>query len=92
MSGGNFTIDGGLWGIIAAVPMPGAPWLSISRSNNLVMVTWPSPSTGFTLQQNLDLNTTNWVTPSETVTDNGTIKFINVNPPIGNRFYRLIKP
>jgi hypothetical protein len=92
MSGGNYTIDGGFWGIIAAVQKPGAPLLSIMRSNNLAIVSWPSPSTGFNLQQNLDLNMTNWVTPSETVTDNGTIKFININPPTGNRFYRLFKP
>jgi hypothetical protein len=92
MSGGNFTIDGGFWGIIAAVQTSGAPLLSIMRSNNLAIVSWPSPSTGFNLQQNLDLNMTNWVTPSETVTDNGTIKFININPPTGNRFYRLFKP
>jgi hypothetical protein len=32
------------------------------------------------------------VTPPETVTDDGTIKFIIVNPPLGNRFYRLRSP
>src|SRR5437660_6145162 len=29
MSGGNFTIDGGFWGIIAVVQTPGAPLLRI---------------------------------------------------------------
>ena len=52
----------------------------------------PSPSTGFTLQQNADLRTTNWVTAPQAMTDNGTNKFIIVNPPVGNRFYRLFKP
>jgi len=72
--------------------MPDAPPLTITSSNNVVIVSWPSPSTGFSLQQNNQFNTTNWVTPTETVTDNGTIKFITVDPPMGNRFYRLFKP
>jgi hypothetical protein len=93
MSGGNFTVDGGFWAIIASVQSPGAPLLIISRTaTNTVMVSWPSPSIGFNLKQNTDLRTTNWTTPSETVQDNGAIKFIIVNPPVGNRFYRLVKP
>jgi hypothetical protein len=28
----------------------------------------------------------------QTITDDGTNKFIIVNPPTGNRFYRLFKP
>ena len=26
MSGGSFTLDGGFWGLVAAVQTPGAPW------------------------------------------------------------------
>ena len=93
LSGGNFTLDGGFWGIIAAVAVPGAPQLTIQlTSTNTVMVSWPSPSTGFNLQQNSDLTTATWGSPSESVSNNGTIKFIIVNPPVGNRFYRLSKP
>jgi hypothetical protein len=44
------------------------------------------------LQQNTNLNPSNWTTPSEAVTDNGTNKFIIVNSATGNRFYRLLKP
>ena len=44
MNGGNYAIDGGFWGIIAAVQTPGAPLLSIARSTtNTVVVSWPSP-------------------------------------------------
>jgi hypothetical protein len=93
MSGGNYTLDGGFWAIIAAVPTPGAPTLTITLTGpNTIRVSWPSPSTGYSLQQNANLTTTTWVTPSETITDNGTIKFILVSPPAGNRFYRLFKP
>jgi uncharacterized delta-60 repeat protein len=68
------------------------PSLNIARSNAFVIVSWPSPSTGFELQQNTNLNPVNWTTPSETVTDNGTTRSITVSPALGNRFYRLFKP
>ena len=42
-----------------------APRLSVTLSNLSVVISWPSPSTGFLLQQNTNLTTTNWVTPTE---------------------------
>jgi hypothetical protein len=93
MSGGNYSLAGGFWGIISAIQTPGAPLLIIRLTQtNTVVVSWPSPSTGFSLQQNSDLNISNWSTPGENITDNGTNKFIIVSPPAGNRFYRLFKP
>ena len=92
MTGGNYSLTGGFWALFA-VQSPGAPLLTITlTSTNTAMVYWPSPSTGFNLQQNINLATTNWVAVTNTITDNGTIKFIIVNPPTGNRFYRLSKP
>src|SRR6267378_4675534 len=53
MSGGNFTIDGGFWGIVAAIQTPGAPTLRVVRTTtNTVVLAWPAPSAGFSLQQN----------------------------------------
>jgi hypothetical protein len=70
----------------------GAPLLSIRlTTTNTAMVYWASPSTGYNLQVNTNLATANWATPVESVTDNGMIKYIIVNPPSGNRFYRLVK-
>jgi len=92
MTGGNYSLTGGFWGLFA-VQTSGAPLLNILHTlTNTAVVSWPSPSTGFTLQQNTNLATTNWFVPSEAVSDNGTIKFITVNPPLGSRFYRLVKP
>jgi hypothetical protein len=92
LTGGNFSLVGGFWSLIA-VQTPGAPLLTIRlTTTNTAVVSWPSPSTGFTLQQNTDLNTANWLAASQTVSDNGTNRFILVNPPAGNRFYRLFKP
>jgi hypothetical protein len=92
MTVGNYTLTGGFWSI-TAVPTPGSPLLSIRfTSTNTVIVSWPSSSTGFVLQQNSDLSNTNWVAPLETTSDDSTNRFIIVSPLAGNRFYRLLKP
>ena len=91
MSGGNYSVDGGFWSLLSVVQTPGAPLLTITlTTTNTAMVSWPSPSTGFALQQNTNgLGTVNWSNVVTSPTDNGTIKYIIVNPPSGNRFYRL---
>jgi hypothetical protein len=92
MTGGNYSVTGGFRSLFA-IQTPGAPVLSIKlTSTNTAMVYWPSPSSGYNLQFNTSLATTNWVTPAESVTNNGTIKYIIVNPPTGKRFYRLVAP
>jgi hypothetical protein len=94
MSGGNYTLQGGFWGVIAAVQTPGAPYLTVFRTpTNTVAVTWPSPSTGWTLQQNTNsVSSVNWSNATSGIQDDGITKTLIVNPPAGNRFYRLIKP
>jgi len=94
MAGANYAIDGGFWSLTSAVQTPGSPLLTIARTTtNTVAVSWPSPSTGFTLQQNTNgIGTPNWSNVTTTPTDNGTIKYVIVNPPAGNRFYRLRYP
>ena len=92
MSGGNYTLQGGFWGIIAAVQTPGAPLLSITLNPQLstINVAWPSPSTGWELQQNTNsVSSVNWSDVTDTIQDDGTTKTLIVNPPAGNRFYRL---
>ena len=89
LTGANYSLVGGFWSLYA-VQTTGAPTLRIFlTTTNTAVVSWPSPSTSWRLQQNLNLSTTTWTTPAETVNDNGTEKFIVVKPPVGNRFYRL---
>ena len=94
MSGGIYTLQGGFWGIIAAMQTPGAPLLSIFRTTtNTVAVMWPSPSTGWTLQQNTNrVSTVNWSNVTSGIQDNGTTKTLIINPPTGSRFYRVHEP
>lgn len=91
MAGGRFLLTGGFWSLVA-IQSPNAPTLTIQLTGtNTALIMWPSPSPGFSLQQNGDLKSASWSAPVETVNDNGVNKFIIVNPPAGNRFYRLNK-
>ena len=90
MSGGNYTLEGGFWAVIAAVQMPGSPLLTITITGpNTVAVSWPYPSTGFQLQQNGDLTTTNWTAVATSPVQVGDNWQVPVSPPAGNKFYRL---
>ena len=70
------------------------PSLTIARTTtNTVALSWPSPSPGFTLQQNTNgIATVNWSNVVATPSDNGTTRTVIVDPPTESRFYRLIHP
>jgi hypothetical protein len=91
MTGGNFSLVGGFWSVLGVVPEPGAPALEIRRTSaNTVVIAWPNPSTGFELQENSNLSTTNWVSgPSPIVVP--PEKQVIISPPVGTHFYRLKK-
>jgi len=95
MTGGNFSLSGGFWSLVA-VQTDDAPPLRIQFvTTDTARIFWPSSSEGFVLQQNTNLNNVSisgWVSAPQPVTDDGTSKFVIVNPPTGNRFYRLFKP
>jgi hypothetical protein len=90
MSGGNYSLTGGFWSLIAVVQMPGAPMLYISQSGNTVTVYWQNVS-GWNLQQNANLATVNWTASSGVTTANGT-NYLNLTSPTGNLFFRLTHP
>ena len=94
MTGGNYSLTGGFWSLYA-VQTPGAPLLTITLNPQLstINVSWPSPSTGWLLQQNTNsVSSVNWSNVTATIQDDSAMKTVVVNPPTGNRFYRLIKP
>lgn len=91
MSGGQYTLQGGFWGVAVAIQTEGAPLLTVTKLGGSVLISWPSPSTGFVLQENMALGSTNWVNVGTVPSDNGTNKTVTVSPPIGNKFYRLKK-
>jgi hypothetical protein len=93
ITGGNYSIVGGFWSPVVVIQTPGAPTLKISlTATNTAVVFWAWPSTGWSLQENSNLGATSWAAASEVTTHDAINNLILVNPPIGNRFYRLIKP
>ena len=93
MSGGNYSINGGFWGIIAAIQTPGAPILTITRSNMFAIVSWSDTGMAFRLENNNNLSLTNgWATASQTRSTNAGIISITAPASTGNNFYRLKNP
>ncbi len=90
LSGGNYTLVGGFLSAIAAAPStPSSPQVSVSVLGKNVIISWPSPSTGFTLQENTSLNPATWQAVQQTIHDNGTTVSLILTAPAGNMFYRL---
>jgi hypothetical protein len=78
------------WQATVVAPLPA---FKVAWTNNTVNVSWPSPSTGFVLQQNDNpANTNGWSTSDYAITDTGTQKSITIPQPTGRLFFRLAKP
>ncbi len=91
MTNGPFSLTGGYWSVFA-VQMPGAPQLQIRPVNNTtIAVWWPSPSTGFQLEESKSVRSTNWTSVTITPSDDGTNKTVVIQPDRGAHFYRLKK-
>ena len=92
MSGGSYSLTGGFWSLISVVQTLGAPPLTITHSGNNVTVSWPYPSTGWTLQQNPNLAVPGGWTASGSICNDGVNNFITITSPAGNLFFRLQHP
>jgi hypothetical protein len=92
MTGGNFSLTGGFWSLISVLQTAGAPTLTITRSGNSVIVSWPVTA-GYTLQQNNNLALpAGWAASGYSIsTSNGT-NTITITSPAGNLFFRLANP
>src|SRR5215472_1443887 len=91
MSGGNITLEGGFWAIIATVQTPGGPALRmVPTSTNTLVVAWPSDSAGFSLQENsLPGNAAGWTSVTNTPVVVGSENQVIIPTPAGSRFFRL---
>ena len=69
-----------------------APQLSFATQPNALVLTWPTNFSGFTLQQNLDLKTTNWTPAAEALTPVGSNYQATILTTNGPRFFRLNRP
>jgi hypothetical protein len=94
MSGRNFTLDGGFWSVVTVIQTPGAPYLSVVRSNNAVIVSWPSSDPSWRLHATTNLSATpiTWAEIFPPYQTNATHAWITLPAPSWNRFFRLHKP
>jgi hypothetical protein len=76
---------------VSVVETPGAPALTVTRSGSSIMVSWPYPSTGYVLQQNGNLSTTNWTAAGFIITTNAASNSISLPAPTGSLLFRLRK-
>ena len=69
------------------------PRLNLTCSQTNVLISWLASSlaTGFMLQQNPDLLSTNWTEVTAAAVDVGTARSITLATPTNNAFYRLKK-
>jgi hypothetical protein len=92
MTGGNYSVTGGFWSLIAVVQTPGSPNLTITFVGpNSVVVSWPNTGS-YTLQQTGNLSPANWTSFGGTVNSNSTTMSVTITLPTGNLFFRLSNP
>jgi drug/metabolite transporter (DMT)-like permease len=68
-----------------------APTLSVTRQATALLLAWPTNFPGYTLQQNSNLNTANWIAAAETISTAGTNHQAVVQTTNGPRLFRLIR-
>jgi len=92
-SGGDYTLEGGYWSVAAVAPTPGAPELKAVRSGQSVLISWPSASSGFVLQEAVSLPPPNgWGVINQAIVVIGGENTVTIPAVSGTRFFRLKKP
>lgn len=94
--GGSFSLPPNPIGLQSLNLATGSPVARLTvelTATNTTVISWPSLLTDFVLQENTDgFAPQNWSNTTAQPTDNGTIRYLLVNPTDGDRFYRLVKP
>lgn len=89
----SYRFTGGFWALDTTPSAP-PPTLFIRLvTPERVLIYWPSPSTGFVLQENDDPgDTAGWTDVPFAPDDDGTFRSITTPPSPSPRFFRLRKP
>jgi hypothetical protein len=89
MTGGAYSLTGGFWALISVVQTSGLPNLTVTRSGNSVIVSWPDTGT-YSLQQNPSVATpSGWIPSGYPITTANGTNSITITSPSGNLFFRL---
>lgn len=92
-SGGSYSLDSGFWSVAIAIQTPDAPFLSVVRSGENLVISWPTNSFGFVLQETTTLAVSgSWQNSSPAPVVSGTMNILTLPASPGLKFYRLKKP
>lgn len=92
-AGGSYSVTGGFWTLIAVVQTTNAPTLGVTHSSGEVVISWPTPTASWTLQQNTNLADAGaWVTSGYPVTTTNGVSSITITSATDNLFFRLSQP
>ncbi|MDB6055081.1 MAG: hypothetical protein JWN25_2604 [Verrucomicrobiales bacterium] len=92
-SGGNYTLESGFWSIVTVLQTAGGPVLTLGRSGQNVVLSWPDDGAGFQLEQTPYVTIPgSWTAPTQAraVTNAGVIS-VTVPGVEGYQFFRLKK-
>lgn len=94
LSGGDFELNSGFWGVAADIAPPPGLTLSIDRAD--VLISWPQAgSTGFVLESTADLaggrGSPTWTRVDTAPQSANGILTVRLPQGSGNQFYRLHK-
>ncbi len=90
MSGGGFSIEGGVWAILNVVPTPGAPSLRlVLTSTNTIVVAWTALASGYELQQSSNPEALVWSAVVQPPIQMGDDKQVILPLTSGNTYFRL---
>lgn len=89
LSGGNYSVAGGFWGLVSVLQTPTAPKLFISSAGGSVTVYWQNVSGWNLMQSGSAINPLeSWSASSGITTNNGT-NYLLVTHSVGSLFFRL---
>jgi hypothetical protein len=88
LTNGQYSVTGGFRALPEAVQVEGAPTLQITRATpGLAKISWTPATSGWVLQENLNLATTNWANSLS-----GATNPVVVPATVPGKFFRLRKP
>jgi hypothetical protein len=88
----GITLTGSAAGqIVASGTIPSSPTLQVAPTGNqAVLLAWPTNATGFVLQQNMALGSTNWATVTNAPVVVGSEEQVTLPASAAGSFYRLL--
>jgi hypothetical protein len=85
-------VQSGIQAVSASALPDSLPTLTVTKNGANYKISWPQPTTGFSLQENNNFNDPNgWSDYGGSVNSDGTNYYITIPPAAGQKFYRLKK-